>query len=806
MTENYGLRLEEELRITHSRILLTTRMDGPPAHLAFVPDLPQKSFRNALVVGVTQSGKSTFLNTVAQHCGVAASHAVGDGLFSCTKTCAIQKFTTYAKSCNIPTGKDGDSPDKILEQFFDNDSYEAVVEEHKKLQFNVTLIDTPGLDDSDGNDETVITEIAQAIQQQESLSCVVLVLKKTTTFTATVREKIKYYLQLLQNYQSSVLIVHTAWSPLEEDYTNQKRKRQEIIEMELGGVRATHFFIDLVVATDRRNKPWIEHCKALRSDALNSILSHISNCEQRESKDVLIPKTAWLTACDDKLKAALDAFRASTKSTLGILDSNLKTLVPKVESFQSSLSSAELKRANIESHLAQLDVQTEVEVAAESATINWQSISWKKSKEVTVVAPCEITNTIYVADTPWTTWKRATIKGNTAVATCESSYFQGCYGRLIALAPSRNFYANKIVMMNSDKAAAETEAQKMRVQLLKAKLQDQNFVVQMRHFEGRIHSLTALLNHASQDRVSIPHYVALLEIYKHDAIKEIIDAYCRFLKIENFFTEAPVIFKDLAMIEGVFEVDQVSYGILEKIGQGGFGVIWKAVDISTGTKVAIKESVRGFPGLNPSTEYQALQKLNKVPRVPKLISARFGQLDIQIPPSLVLEYVPGVNADVYFEKIAPASQGQLASFLILTLRTLQGVHEAGVIHRDIKPLNIKIHEDSGEPWLLDFGAASLSQQGKQTPLGTGAFMAPESWTGNVGPYSDIYSLGVTLISLTNQLTDEDDAWFQVLERCRFTPGFRTIILGMIENDYRERFQTCKEILVALNNLGITIEE
>lgn len=111
-----------------------------------------------------------------------------------------------------------------------------------------------------------------------------------------------------------------------------------------------------------------------------------------------------------------------------------------------------------------------------------------------------------------------------------------------------------------------------------------------------------------------------------------------------------------------------------------------------------------------------------------------------------------------------------------------------------------IHLNTLQPYILDFGIAKPSLQISETNTDAGShgFKAPEI-TYKLGPHSDIYSLGATLIALTN-LEEGDSHWSQPLERCSFSDDLKRILTKMIQENYLERYQTCDQVLEDLESL------
>ena len=196
------------------------------------------------------------------------------------------------------------------------------------------------------------------------------------------------------------------------------------------------------------------------------------------------------------------------------------------------------------------------------------------------------------------------------------------------------------------------------------------------------------------------------------------------------------------------------YEILELLGKGGMAMVYKAYDTRLEREMAIKIIRRdAFP---PEDLHDVIKRFEREAKSLARLSHQnivkvmdYGEYEGS--PYLVLEYFPGGTLK---QKIGgPVAWQEAARLLLPVARGVEYAHNRGVIHRDIKPANILMTED-GEPTLSDFGIAKLFQGDKTTTLtgsgaaiGTPEYMAPEQWTGQTSPKSDMYSLGVILYEM-----------------------------------------------------------
>ena len=210
------------------------------------------------------------------------------------------------------------------------------------------------------------------------------------------------------------------------------------------------------------------------------------------------------------------------------------------------------------------------------------------------------------------------------------------------------------------------------------------------------------------------------------------------------------------------------YRLLEHLGSGGFGEVWRAEDTNQSRILAIKLISQNGAHAAARREAHLLRRLN-LPCIAELFDeGPFGEHYY-----LAMEYVDG-------GPFPGNTRHRWESIAVMTahlMRALQQVHAAGVLHRDLKPANILVTK-RGEIKLLDFGlAADLRRQREQgQPLeGSTFYLAPEQLRGEPSTVrSDIYALGVMLYEvLSGQLPREGDTMRQWL-RALFTQEARPL--------------------------------
>jgi hypothetical protein len=194
------------------------------------------------------------------------------------------------------------------------------------------------------------------------------------------------------------------------------------------------------------------------------------------------------------------------------------------------------------------------------------------------------------------------------------------------------------------------------------------------------------------------------------------------------------------------------YRLVEPLGVGGMGRVWRATDEVLHRDVAIKELVPP-PGLTTEERQELRERsLREARAIARLTNANvvriFDVVRTDGDPWIVMEYVPSRSLQQILTGDGPVGPQRAAHIGLGILGALRAAHRAGVLHRDVKPANVLIADD-GRVLLTDFGLATVPGDPTVTRaglvLGSPAYIAPErARDGTATPEGDLWSLGATL--------------------------------------------------------------
>ncbi|GHH51703.1 serine/threonine-protein kinase [Lentzea cavernae] len=194
------------------------------------------------------------------------------------------------------------------------------------------------------------------------------------------------------------------------------------------------------------------------------------------------------------------------------------------------------------------------------------------------------------------------------------------------------------------------------------------------------------------------------------------------------------------------------YALVAELGRGGMGIVWRAQDRHIGRFVAVKEL--HLPDGIAHEERRVLEEraLREARTAGKLndpaVVTVYDAINENGTTYIIMELVEAATLSTLISTHGPMPPNQVVSMALQALSALETAHQAGIVHRDVKPGNLMVRPD-GKLKLTDFGIAQAVDDPRLTTsgslIGSPAYMAPERIHGHeAGPPSDLWALGATL--------------------------------------------------------------
>ncbi len=259
------------------------------------------------------------------------------------------------------------------------------------------------------------------------------------------------------------------------------------------------------------------------------------------------------------------------------------------------------------------------------------------------------------------------------------------------------------------------------------------------------------------------------------------------------------------------------YKVLEKLGEGGMGVVYKAEDTKLKRTVALKFLPPHALG-NDEQKTRFVHEAQAAAALDHVNICTIYEIDEADGQTfMAMAYVPGQSLKEKIES-GPMELEEALDIAVQIAEGLQEAHQKEIVHRDIKPANVMVNE-KGQAKIMDFGLAKLSGRTKLTKtgttLGTVAYMSPEQGRGQkVDHRSDIWSFGVILYEMfTGQMPFPGDYEQTVIYATmnkdpqppkelndEISDELQEIILNTLEKEPQARFQSTSEVLQSLKKM------
>jgi serine/threonine protein kinase len=263
------------------------------------------------------------------------------------------------------------------------------------------------------------------------------------------------------------------------------------------------------------------------------------------------------------------------------------------------------------------------------------------------------------------------------------------------------------------------------------------------------------------------------------------------------------------------------YEVIELLGKGAMGIVYKALDPDIDREVAIKTIRFDLISDDDEKNELMLRFIREARAAGKLVHPNIITIhDVGKEKDMtyiVMQYIEGPSLQNWIASKKKLSASDIVNLMLQLCDALNFAHQSGIVHRDIKPANILL-DNSGKPHICDFGVAhvemsTITQTG--ATIGTPSYMSPEQVMGKkIDKRSDIFSLGAILYELlTGKRPFEGESITTVIYkivneeavpltqvRKELPPEFEEIINKALAKDPDSRYGSCAEFADALRRI------
>jgi WD40 repeat protein len=270
-----------------------------------------------------------------------------------------------------------------------------------------------------------------------------------------------------------------------------------------------------------------------------------------------------------------------------------------------------------------------------------------------------------------------------------------------------------------------------------------------------------------------------------------------------------------AMPKGFLAPGQVlddRYQIKTQLGRGGMGEVWRAFDLKLRVEVALKALREDL--FKDEGRLELLRREVRAARevVSPNVCRIFDLIEVDGRELVSMEYVDGGNLLEVLQERGPLDLKEAQDIASQFLAGLEAIHQAGLVHRDVKPENIMISR-AGRVVLMDFGLAKQEDSGAGTVSGTPAYMAPEQAAGlKVDARADVYSAGVVLAEMVSpegikSFESRQSVWEGIRREPSRVPNspWAPVLKKAVGKEPDQRYKSAHTLTRALEDVTLRVE-
>lgn len=477
---------------------------------------------NVLLVGETQQGKSSFIKRLYEYAGIDKNVGIGNNTTSMTQKSEVHNIKTFRTEYSL---KNTNFSVELNEDDFENLCNNKKVELNKNvrndIKYDINMIDTPGLNDSFGNDEDNIINILYKINEIKKLNAVIFVTKVDTPYSNNFKKIFEYYIKSFPDLRQRFIILHTNFNHekmVEDLYENSnfQENRKKKFKEELG-IEVLHYFIDNKPNQRYRFREFISF------QGLNDILSNLSSLEFANVNYINYIKTELIKNIDKQIKSRLEGSNNGYNDRIVYVSGDLGDVSTDLVRINKLKTDMETELINVQQKLNEYNNSNDEIIYTDSCSSDWKFFSTQQKE----FNPQNLSEgyTEHKEKGENCEWKNELKSVNSYYVKLQGKWFRGIYGSVTIKNKKYIIHRNEINDLNVRKDKAQNDIKRYTEEIYQKSGRNQRLQEELENIQSYININNKIIIKLNDEYISINDYLVLKDNYKNENQEEIITYY-----------------------------------------------------------------------------------------------------------------------------------------------------------------------------------------------------------------------------------------------------------------------------------------
>ncbi|KAJ3144826.1 hypothetical protein HDU86_001342 [Geranomyces michiganensis] len=485
---------------------------------------------NLLVVGESQNGKSQLITKIHEVAGVTPDSSLHVGKGGQAETLATTTYKVNYPLRPLTIKRKGADDTKLnVDQIVKNpqeflalcsDSNLEIVREDPPTYVTLSLIDTPGLNGTDANDEDNMCGLAQELSKIGYINGVLLV-NKGGNYGPIFKRTVEYYLNLISNKSAPLDLVHTKfttddmYNAMVDNQVGDKHPRVTQYKDVFKDTLAKHWFIDSLPLRGMAFREYVVE------STLNDIIVSMTSRGMITTTNLAMTKTIRMKHADAMVISINTASSAGYISGAAKNNKALEEVASKMRSMASTIADTESKIASIEAHLKDIDSTEQEQIGTGSVNKGWgvwgvKDIIKISTAHVIVAVDKKITDGACEFDNSTETAYGDSHNNKDYSIEVKSGMFRGCYASVTAFGRKRLMYAETIKSENERLRDLQESLTKLRAERAAEEGKDEDLKVELKLLNEKIEAYNKTTPEIRKDKIPLDFYTIVKDQYRPD--------------------------------------------------------------------------------------------------------------------------------------------------------------------------------------------------------------------------------------------------------------------------------------------------